>query len=264
MNWKVEHRPQVRRLGKIRLTQPDTLTDCFGFRSVYAFPEDMVEYIIANNSTRGLHGCELYSDTLFLDFDDVPEAADAFEDYLITSNTLYEKYDSGNRSVHYHIPLAEPMIGPNVPQMQKLWVKKHAPEADISFYQPAGMYRLPGTYHPKNPGHCKRMLTSKTDGKRLFIEEMPEFKHIPMPMASVDDDAGEYYTILARLVTSEGSEGGRNSHIWKITKTCANLGFDAQRALAEASFWNQQKCSPSLPAEEIIQVVRGVYGHQMA
>lgn len=260
MIWYVEHRTQVKRLGKIHLVPVTEIQNHFGFRSVYGYNLTTKEHIEVINSTKGLYGVDLYSDTLFLDFDDAPEAADKFEQYLIISNTMYTKWDSGNRSIHYHIPLLEPMIGPNVARIQKNWVSKNAPGADLSFYQPAGMYRLPGTYHHKNPGHCKRLL-HEADGNKLSIPlEVPSW-HFEQPVMQLDLEDEDYYRILANLITTNIYEGERNRHVWKITKTCANLGMDAYRALDEANFWNKTRCHPALPSDEICHVVRGVYGN---
>ena len=83
MTWYVEHRPQVRRVGRIRLVPIDQLDNKYGFRSVYAYDEATKDRIIEANSTRGLHGSELYSDVLLIDFDDCREDAINFQNYLI-------------------------------------------------------------------------------------------------------------------------------------------------------------------------------------
>lgn len=262
MKWYVEHRPQVRRQGKIKLVPIDQLEDKYGFQSVYAYDEATKDRIIAANSTKGLHGCNLYSDTLFMDFDDCGEDAIKFQNYLILHRISHYMFDSGNRSIHFHIPLENPMIGPHIYLIQKAWVVQHAPSADISFYQPAGMYRLEGTYHVKNPGHCKTCLADVSYKTKLDLQVYQPQTVIKMPkilVPCVDTDA-DFYNMLAHLLQSTQGEGGRNFHAWKIIKTCYQLGWDADRAFQEVSFWNCRNASPSLPESEIIQTLRGVYG----
>lgn len=262
--WYVEHRPQVRRQGKIKLIPVDQLADKYGFRSVYAYDEDTKNRISAANSTKGLHGCDLYSDTLLMDFDNCGEDAIKFQNDLLLKQISHQMFDSGNRSIHFHIPLEKPMIGPQIYQIQKAWVIQHAPTADISFYQPAGMYRLDGTYHVKNPGHRKFCLADVKYKTKLDLQEYQSDTDRKLPKMVILDDVSEYYSLLSHLLTTRQGEGGRNFHVWKIVKTCHQIGWDADKAYSEAMFWNQHKADPSLPESEIMQTVRGVYGSELA
>ena len=268
MKWYVEHRPHVNRIGKIKMIDVTETSNYYGFRSVYAFSEDVAEQIIASNSTSGLHGHVLYSDMLLMDFDDCPQAAEKFRAYLINEGYNYEMLDSGNRSIHFHIPLSDGagnlgIADSRIPRAQKAWVKEHAPKADTSFYHPAGMYRLTGTYHYKNPGHCKHSLIKHTSGQNLILVDYLDNSAIPLPVTRVDDDQ-DYYFMLARLLQMPIDEGGRNYHLWKIIKTCSKLNFSSQRTLSEALYWNATKAHPPLDERVAFKITKEVYGNQVA
>ena len=197
MTWYVEWRPTVRRRGKIQLVPVDELYRYTGFRSVYAYNNEVYRHILDTNSTKGLHGSTVYSDMLLLDFDDCAPKALEFQGFLERNNINYQRFTSGNRSIHFHVELVEPMMGASVPWQQKRWVQQNAEGADISFYHPSGMYRLTGTYHIKNPGHKKCILDEKTDGIGLKIEIKQTMK---IPQISVDlYDEIDYNKILTHL-----------------------------------------------------------------
>jgi len=223
-----------------------------GFRSIVAYPEDVAEYINAQGNTRGLRGLSVYADTLFMDFDDHDPVE--FRKWLQDESGLdYTEWDSGNRSVHFHIAL-EPIEGPWVPQALKNWTKKHAPSADMSFLHACGAYRLPGTFHPKNPGKFKRKVDERT-GYKLQLEPV---KSVTPKAGVVLSDSVTKAEVFS-IATQATSTGNRRPHAWRL----ASLGFEAGMTYEEVSAtvlsWNKNFANPPHPDDLILKQVEFAY-----
>lgn len=236
----VEVRQTQRRLGAPVLVPLEEVRKHTGFRSVYCYDEVVAQHIQDSRSTRDLRGVLVHSDTLFLDFDNVDNTY--FRDFLIRQGIGFELYDSGNRSMHYHIPIT-PMAGITVPAAQKAWVKQHAPDADMSFYHPSGQYRLPRTYHAKT-GKPK-ILVQSYSGQLLSI---PEYRASNVPVA-FRTEGGSRESLIMLLVTRKG-EGGRRPHIFQLATCAAELGMDFEETLEHLRWWNSHRCDS--PHEEAV------------
>lgn len=151
------------------------LGKCFGFRSVYMFDEEDAATIRYNGHSRGFKYFDLYSDCLFVDIDiKTPEEAQkAVEDVkrLKALGIRFDIYDSGNRSVHLHIP-HELMHSRHMPYTHMKVVEKLGITCDLSIYRGNSLYRLPRTIHTKtgNP----KVLKESVDGKLLKFPIIPE------------------------------------------------------------------------------------------
>ena len=229
MTYFVEVRTTKRRSGQPRLVPLTEISNYTGFRSVYAYDTVLVDEIKAAGSTGNLRGQAVYSETLLIDFDDHDPAE--FVAYLRSTGIGFEAWDSGGRSVHIHIPVTA-MYGPWVPAAQKAWVKKHAPTADISFYHPAGMYRLPRTIHEKH-GRAKSLIESQ-QGSVLTIPE-PLIQESVFKVSAGQDATQEQ---LYSLITQRQGIGNRSRHIWLISTVCAELGLPFDTAVEHLEFWN--------------------------
>lgn len=252
-----ELRKTVARTGSVRLVTREALNEEVGFRSCYSFLEAAVSHIKATNTTAGLKGMDLYTDELLVDFDDQPEAANDFE--KLVSNYNYEMYDSGGRSIHFHVKLT-PMVGPTVPESQREWMRVHAPKSDISIYKTSGMYRLPGTFHAKHRGRFKQLLKS-VSGPLLtipIIEVKEYFTPSDTKYGSHDEDK-EY--ILMRLLVTNVTEGtkGRNNHIFLIAAVCRDLDMPQEACANLLHKWNIKRCSPPLQQAGIYSTIRSAY-----
>lgn len=118
-----------------------------GFRSVYFFGQQAFDLIMKRNSVSGIDECPVFSDTLFVDFDDGDTSIVMFENILTHSGIGYELFFSGRKGFHFHIPLI-PMWGASVPYSQKMWIESTGVKtADLSIYKHTGLIRLPGTIH---------------------------------------------------------------------------------------------------------------------
>lgn len=241
----VEIRAGVRRSGPPLLVPLDDVHRHTGFRSICAFDSDLAQFIHDQGSTENLRGQPVYADTLFVDFDGTDPSE--FREHLRASSLAYREYDSGNRSVHFHVPLV-PVFGAWVPAAMKQYIKRYAPTADTSFYHPAGMYRLPGTYHAKRPGRCK-VLIDVHDGAQLSLA-VPA-KSAPI-MTIETEDPEEATGQLFRLLTQAKGPGHRSAHIWLLSTSAAEAGLSFDEALDHLRFWNERFASP--PHDEAVLI----------
>jgi len=258
MIWMVEHRATTRRLGPPRFVPLDSIEFCRGFRGVYAHPAHIAAMATEQRHMRGLVGSDLYSDTLFLDFDNNPDAAARFASHLTEMGVGYQQFDSGNRSVHFHVPIVT-MIGPAINLAQRDWVKRHAPGADVTFYHPAGLYRITGTFHVKNPGHCKH-LTDQMAGAKL---EIPAWTGaMPKPVSSIEADMEDREGLLAALLKKEVGEGERTPHLYKIVRTARSLGFTYSEVIEDCHYWNAHNAHPSHDPTYVEKKVTEIWGRE--
>jgi len=255
-----ELRKQVKRMGKVILVDLEKLNNSTGFRSIYGFSEEAVEQIRENNSTRELKNFEFFSDTLFVDFDDQPEAAKEME--IALKDYQWEMYDSGGRSVHFHIKI-EPMLGKDVPILQRRYMKANFPKSDVSIYKSTGMYRLTGTFHTKNRG-CKKHLLKINEGKILSIGkvELEEDKNRTNLSYDIDVDDPEFleHQLNKKLHTNvvEGTIG-RNNHVFMAACDCAKLGLDEEACYRLITTWNLKYCEPTLDSAGILATINSAY-----
>jgi hypothetical protein len=206
---------------------------------------------------RGLAAFQVYSDTLYVDFDNNEAAAEEFRKYLHSHDCIFEAHRTGGRSVHFHVSI-EPMYGRNVPESQKAWMEEVAPEADMSIYRHSGLYRLPGTYHAKNPGNSKKCFEKKSSGVRLAIPNRPRVRTSDMLAETSDID---YHKILGKLLHMSVGEGGRHPHMFKIAAACKKSDKDEIYAKRLLNMWNYDNCVPPKADWEIDKLIRWVYNN---
>ena len=246
------------RQGPVRLVTREDLDQRRGYRSVYGFPPEAVAHVQATRSTAGLKWFPVYSDELLLDFDDNPEAAIRAIKRCRDNNLSFSWWNSGGRSAHLHIQ-AVPALGQAVPASHKEFVSIEFPGADLAFYHAAGMYRLPGTAHEKNPGQYKE-LVERWDGRPLDIPliSSPMFK--PGAAATGSKDAAELDLILTHMMFQTLSEGeGRNKHAFKMAKLARETGRDFEGALDAVALWSSTCAQPPLDRAELEATVRSAF-----
>ena len=233
MSYYVEIRAGVRRTGPPRLVPLDEVSKHLGFRSVFCFDADTASLINELGSTSNLRGRPVYCDVLLLDFDQGDPVE--FREWLRSSGLAFETYDSGGRSIHFHIPV-EPVFGPWVPAAAKKWVQQHSKGADISFYHPAGMYRLPGTFHAKHAGRSKHLIEEGGTNK-LVLTEPPARETRPFEATGSRE---EFFLLL--LESRE--PGGRQPFMWRLAMTAAQAGMELEETLENVRWWNERQAQP--------------------
>ncbi len=221
---------------------------------MYGYGPEAVEHIQATGSTANMEDLPVYSNLLLVDFDDKPESGHAMAEALREYDWV--KFDSGGRSIHLHVRIDE-MYGAWVPRVQKAWMKKHFPDADMSIYRTSGIYRLAGTYHENNPGHMKRAIETNFTGKALTIDTS-----IPVaPVAYLRQENADLEDMLLGLLNMEIEKGttGRNYHAYKICKVASKLGLCEQETVELVLSWNARKCNPPLTLANIESTIISAY-----
>ncbi len=249
MSYLVEIRTAVQRRGPPRLVPLAEVDQHRGFRSCFAYDAATVQRIREQGGTGGLRNCEVFADMLFMDFDGHDPTQ--FREWLAGSGLGYEEWDSGGRSVHFHIPM-QPVFGAWVPQACKQWTRRHAPTADVSFLHPAGVYRLPYTYHSKHAGRCKVPVGGQA-GHLLTLAKPADERYVP---AAIQDSTPErFYTMLTKAV----GEGNRRPYAWHLATVAAECGMEFDDAVEHLLWWNQHLCDPAHSADAIIKQVESAY-----
>lgn len=255
MLW-YEYRPSVQRAGPPRLISAEQINNVTGFVSVYGFDEQGKRFIEENQSTRGIQGNTLYSNTLYIDIDDNDAYATEVENRLDAAELGYKMYNTGGRGFHFHIPIV-PMIGRDVAYKQRCWMKHNFPLADHSLYKTTGVIRTPGTFHEKNPGKFKQ-LVKKHDGQVLEItlKDLPAqvTKRLHVETAEYDNEA-----ILDDLLMTPVQSGSRNNELYKRGFFCKEVGYTLEEATNILQVFNRTFTFPPLSAQEVYNVARSVY-----
>jgi hypothetical protein len=253
-----EYRPALARLGRPVLVSRDQLQDLTGFISVFGFPEESVKDILTNGTTSGLVTKKLYADTLYLDFDNNIEAENLAYRRLKDASIGFDKYNTGGRGHHFHIPIT-PCMGEGLVSRFKRRVAEQFPGADLSIYKSSGIFRLPGTYHTKNAGH-KKTLVEHVDGQLMDIPEddigrLPR----PIPKSAFGFDEEEINEALMRALFIPTGEGGRNTKIFVVACLGKESGMNQDEVEDMCRNYNSIMVSPPLPEHEVITCVRSAY-----
>jgi hypothetical protein len=251
-----EYRPGVRRTGPIMLMTADEIYGRSGFISVYGFDEETAKDMRDKGGSYGLRHATLYSSCLFVDVDDNDLAAAEIERTLVGRQIKFDKYHTGGRGWHFHIYIAE-MIGKDVVYRQRRWVQQNCPGADLSLYKSSGIIRLPGTYHSKNPGKRKELI-SQHDGDILEITT----KGLPpvignygiSPEAHDDTEA-----ILDDLLMRRLGSGGRNDGVYKLAMLFNKLDYGLEYTLNILTKYNATMVCPALGHAELASVIKSAY-----
>jgi hypothetical protein len=254
MSTWVEIRPSTKRTEAPILVPEETANTFTGFRSVFSFPEAVAKEIRHSGNMAGLSEKELSCSTLFLDFDDDPKAEDEAEEWLRDHKIGFESYFTGNRGKHLHVPI-ETISGNLVLPSVKGFVRDIFPNADDSIYKASGIFRLPGTYHEKNPGQ-RKLLLHAVPGAKLRIEQKEQF---PMPLVAVGSTLTSNEQFLAALFRPV-EEGGRNTKFFVLGCLAKDIGLTLDEAYDVALNYNSTNCWPPLDAHEVFSATRSAYG----
>lgn len=239
MTYYFEIRSSKERVGAPVLIPASKLTLTTGFRSVYGFTEETAEHIKQTRSTAGLKGTPVYAEEILIDFDDQYDEANKFRESLIKDNISFTAYDSGNRSVHFHVPHA-PICEEWVPLAHKQWVLSRTKLADTSFYHAVGMFRLPLTVHEKT-GKLKLVVDSH-EGALLTLTKPAKPERITSLKA---DSSGKLKHRFFLNLTKRVGSGGRSTHVsCMLARDAYRLGLSEDECFAQVKKWNDNFASP--------------------
>jgi len=256
--YQVELRYEIIRKHKLIFESIDMLDKLplkYQFRSVYGYPQKVVDECLLLQSTRSINEYNLYSDTLFIDIDGSYKEVEQVKIILDKLNASYSVWDTGNRGAHIHVNIV-PMSGNNIPYSQLLWMRDNFAgiEFDETIYKPTGQIRLPGAIHAKT-GKVK-IMTENILGYPINI-----VKSRRCPPANVKVQKNKQTTVelyIANLTRKRGS-GQRHQHIMMITKDGISCGFDIDRILKDVLLWNSKWTYEPLSEDDVVNHVYKCY-----
>ena len=143
-----------------------------GFASVYNFSEADARSMEAAGTYKAFKGT-VFSPFLKLDCDDGVSASHV-EVRLLALGVGFSKFSTGNRGFHYHVP-REILPSHTLPALDKQFVAREFPGADVSFYHHVGMYRQVGAIHSKT-GRRKESLKKVSGAVLVMTGETLEYK----------------------------------------------------------------------------------------
>lgn len=208
----------------------DKLETLKGFRSVYGFKTKP-------DSSKGLNQFPVYSDTLFLDFDQ--GLSDNFRETvskLKDNDFRFSTYLSGSKGAHIHADLL-PMFGDSVPDAQRAFIETlGAKEADLSIYRHGSLIRLPGTIHEKT-NQPKELLEYHDGHFALEIDYTKEFK-TPSRFSGLKTTEDKFKIAVSLLRLHLGTApkiGMRYVTLWSVARNFAesDLSFDSTLELIQ-------------------------------
>ncbi len=203
-----------------------------GFRGVYGFDEGASIIIQQQGHSRGLSRFNLYSDCLFIDFDDQPEEAKKLKEILLSYNFTFKVYDSGNRSFHFHIPhpLKE---GKGLPYTHMCVLEKlglDMTKVDTTLYRPNSIFRLEGTLHSKTGDPKVEIFSYEGVELDFDVKEAPKVEKDTYASIEERDDVilGKFLSCATKLLWDGVESGSRyNSLFYLGSCACeANVSFE--------------------------------------
>lgn len=221
-----------------------------GFRSVYCWRWQERQELEQRGHLRRIQDIPVVSTELLVDFDDKPTEADQFSVWLQDNGIMFNKYQSGNRSTHYHV-LTTWQEGVWVPYAQREWARRYAVGADLTIYHHAGLFRLPGTFHEKSPGGRKTLLYAASGRPLEIPRQEPRLRSIPLTPLGSDEAAEKLQRGLGRTVT----EGGRRVHAWYLGAMAYDAGLTFEQACDKILEWNISRSVPALDQGTVIDKI---------
>jgi len=212
----------------------------YNFRSTFDYPKEVADQIRQAGNTKNLKGCSLSCDQIRIDVDE-EENVDTVRGILLSEEIAFEEYTTGNRGVHFHVPLASRITGTDVLYTITSWIKDAGlwTLVDSSFYHEGGQYRLEHATHQKT-GKPK-VLLAEQDGELLDLEllKTPD-QVVQRRIAPREGDAQEFFM---NLLLKRGV-GERHLHMFIIWKSGMAAGFSEDAVGTAIKEWNAAQDDP--------------------
>lgn len=223
-----------------------------GFASVYKFTK--VDADAMGDSYKNFKGT-VYHEELKLDADSETASEDC-ERRLQAQGVAYDKYTTGGRGAHYHIPR---IVAPShtLPAIDKLFVQVNYPLADTSFYHHVGWYRQVGAVHKKTG--LKKTLMHRQSGQVL---DMRTSQNAPPTVALPNTRKSGIQPVFSddvlRRLTIPISKGNRHDHYINLGLRLDNLGQPIDWAFAYMANVNLMAEEP-LTDSDMHRILNWVY-----
>lgn len=233
-----------------------------GFRSMFKYHNTAMKQATEARTVKVLAESELIScDTVFVDFDDNQPNANKFEKWLKEESFVFERWDSGGRSDHFHIPIL-PLFGSSCPkQIKKFMASFKLDGLDLSFYHYAGLFRLPGTEHHRTGK--QKILVEQFDGDCLLqIPELITETKKPTVFGKFDGDLDYLSFALIQITNYIGvspKTGNRNSVLFEIASHLRDAGLERDTAFDLLVKMDETWLDQSKGEEEVERVLNGMW-----
>jgi len=231
----------------IKVTTIDKVPDT-GFCTVYQYDESLLNYFTKHGCTKGFSKTNpvCYTDKLLVDFDNQLEAARDFFDTLVDMKVGFKVYNSGGRSIHFHIDRV-PVASVHLPHSDKKWMEQYASKADMSLYQVGRVFRLEGTIH-HDTGKAK-VLIQQVEGVPLDSLPIVERELTPYTNGEVDYNKVFDDPIVYQSFMGYGA-GERELNMFKLITHLREYGMN-RIFIEEFVKCANEKCLPPLDEDRI-------------
>lgn len=224
-----------------------------GYCSLYAISaETMASLEDPSTSSYSGYKGTVWSPELVLDFDSFSEG-EAARRRLIEMGLAFKMYESGGKGYHFYIPRPH-APSHRLPLIDKQWVAKVFPEADLSLYTHLHQLRVPGTIHDKT-GKRKQLIES-VDGEELLLADVQE--SLPESVSqkvTTNCDKSIFTNFYIQSLTVPVDEGDRHAVLMKLGLALRSLGEPLEFIHRYLYHTNLLFSTPK-PADELERLVR--------
>lgn len=198
------------------------------FASLYAIREADAQAIIEAGTVQGFKGI-VWSQRLWVDFDNNQDASDRFRQWLKEQEYNHVVYNTGGRGVHIGV-LRDTQPSHLLPLQDRQWVQEMAPGADLSLYWHLHLLRLPGARH-ENTGLDKRLVYSQ-EGKALLLPAYSPQDPPPKATPTYQERQGSIFTnweVVEVLTQQPGSS--KHHQLVRLSRRLREAGLGEEEAL---------------------------------
>ena len=218
---------------------PDGTTG-FNFQSTFLWPSHLAESVLVAGSTANLEGASIGCDTIFIDIDNASHV-DRARQALISLGFGFEEFSTGNRGVHFHIPI-ELIEGPNVPYSVIQWLKRTDlwQFVDPTIYRAGSIYRCEGAIHQKTGKPKTKVAVQAGIKPTLVLICKP-----PAQRLETLKNSPEAMTDFMRNLLSKRGEGHRHVHCYILWNRGREAGLEEDVIVSWIHWWNDHGAYPS-------------------
>lgn len=250
--WKAKVNDDV-----VRFLHVDDLP-ASGFASVYCFSEADARSMDILGTYKSFKGT-VHSPTLKLDCDSA-ETSDSTEKRLRAMEVGFTKFSTGNRGNHFAV---ERNVSPShvLPTLDRSYVARQFPGADVSFYHHVGWYRQEGATHPKTGE--KKVLLGHVVGKALdftgvVLQSGQETGQETTRMRREGEPQSVFADKYLSRISVPYSGGERHNRLCAVAAQLDNLHQPMEWAFGYLANVNLM-CDPPLPEEELMRILTWAY-----
>ena len=231
-----------------------------GFRSVYMYHKEAVDFFKRKGRVVEADQFEVFSDTLFVDFDGQPEAVNEMATRLRDKNIGFQIWESGSKGHHFHVPLAELQVDKDLPAIYKRMMEATKLPIDGSIYRHNGLFRLPGAIHKKT--RRPKILSYEYKGSPLSFD-INKFRPTKTKLERYAIDGSIELLPLALITASTACisspmVGNRYMTLWRTAKSLADAGLSEEVTLEILESINEQWEDPK-EQEEVERAISEAY-----